>query len=201
MSAAVQHQPGDLVRCRGREWIVLPGNGVDLLRLRPLSGAESDTQVIDRTIEAEPVVSATFAPPDISRTGPQEASLLLRDALRLSLRRGAGPFRSAGRIAFKPRAYQLVPLLMALKLEAVRLLIADDVGIGKTIEAGLIAREMIDRGEVTAMSVLCPPHLVDQWCVELAEKFHIQAVAVTASSAAKLERELPQTESIFSAYP
>ena len=68
MSAAVQHQPGDLVRCRGREWIVLPGNGVDLLRLRPLSGAESDTQVIDRTIEAEPVVSATFAPPDISRT-------------------------------------------------------------------------------------------------------------------------------------
>jgi superfamily II DNA or RNA helicase len=201
MSAAVQHQPGDLVRCRGREWIVLPGNGGDLLRLRPLSGAESDTQVIDRTIEAEPVVSATFAPPDISRTGPQEASLLLRDALRLSLRRGAGPFRSAGRIAFKPRAYQLVPLLMALKLEAVRLLIADDVGIGKTIEAGLIAREMIDRGEVTAMSVLCPPHLVDQWCVELAEKFHIQAVAVTASSAAKLERELPQTESIFSAYP
>ncbi|MBF0561548.1 MAG: DEAD/DEAH box helicase [Alphaproteobacteria bacterium] len=201
MSTAVQHQPGDLVRCRGREWIVLPGAGGDLLRLRPLSGAESDTQVIDRSIEAEPVVSATFAPPDPDRTGPQEAALLLRDALRLSLRRGAGPFRSAGRIAFAPRAYQLVPLLMALKLETMRLLIADDVGIGKTIEAGLIARELMDRGEVTAMAVLCPPHLVDQWCVELTEKFHIQAVAVTASSAGKLERELPQTESIFSAYP
>src|SRR5205823_9027041 len=83
---------------------------------------------------------------------------LLRDAARLSTRAAAGPFRSFGRIAVEPRPYQLVPLMMALKLDPVRLLIADDVGIGKTIEAAVIARELLDRGEIRRLSVLCPPH-------------------------------------------
>ncbi|WP_407510637.1 hypothetical protein [Ralstonia sp. GP101] len=82
---------------------------------------------------------------------------MLLDALQLKLRSGAGPFRSFGNIAVEPRAYQLVPLLMALKLPTVRLLIADDVGIGKTIEGALIARELLDRGEIQRLSVLCPP--------------------------------------------
>jgi SNF2 family DNA or RNA helicase len=51
---------------------------------------------------------------------------------------------------------------MALRLSVVRLLIADDVGIGKTIEAGLILRELIDRGEADRLSVFCPPHLVER---------------------------------------
>ncbi len=72
----------------------------------------------------------------------------------------------------EPRPYQLVPLLMALKLDPVRLLIVDDVGIGKTIEACLIARELIDRGEVERLAVLCPPQLAEQWQTELEEKFH-----------------------------
>jgi taurine dioxygenase len=70
----------------------------------------------------------------------------LRDAVRLGFRNSAGPFRSFGRIAVEPRPYQLVPLLMALKLDPVRLLIADDVGIGKTVEALLIARELPPKG-------------------------------------------------------
>ena len=100
----------------------------------------------------------------------QDGARLLSEALRLSLRRGAGPFRSAARVGFEPRAYQLVPLLMALRLPVVRLLIADDVGIGKTIEAGLILRELIDRGEVDRFAVLCPPHLVEQWTGELQDE-------------------------------
>ena len=82
----------------------------------------------------------------------------------------AGPFRSFGHIAVEPRPYQLVPLLMALKLDPVRLLIADDVGIGKTIEAGLIARELLDRGEIQRLAVLCPPHLAEQWQAELRDQ-------------------------------
>jgi superfamily II DNA or RNA helicase len=80
---------------------------------------------------------------------------------------------------------------MALRLETLRLLVADDVGIGKTIEAGLIAREFLDRGEVQRLAVLCPPHLCDQWQRELREKFHIDAVVVRSGTVSRLERSLP----------
>ncbi|MEH1861622.1 MAG: helicase-related protein [Nostoc sp.] len=81
-----------------------------------------------------------------------------------------------------------------------RLLIADDVGIGKTIEGGLIARELLDRGEVKRIAVLCPPHLCDQWQQELREKFHIDAVVVRSGTASKLERAIPNGSHIFSYY-
>jgi len=90
---------------------------------------------------------------------------------------------------------------MALRLPVVRLLIADDVGIGKTIEAGLILRELIDRGEVDRFSVLCPPHLVEQWTEELKIKFDLDVVAVTAASAARLERGLLASQTLFDANP
>lgn len=197
---AARFAPGSLVRARGREWIVLPGSSGDVLRLRPLSGSEEDAALLHTGLEPD-VVPASFPLPDGSRQAGQEAALLLRDALLLSLRRGAGPFRSFGNLAFEPRAYQLVPLLMALRQDPVRLLIADDVGIGKTIEAGLIARELFDRGEIARLTVLCPPHLVDQWVQELDERFHLKATAVTATSAARLERGLPVNESIFTVHP
>ena len=59
----------------------------------------------------------------------------------------------------------------------------------------------MDRGEVDAFSVLCPPHLVDQWMTELSSRFGIDAVAVTSGSAARLERGLPVAQSLFDAYP
>lgn len=193
--------PGSLVRARGREWIVLSGSDADVLRVRPVSGSEEDQTLIHVGLEAEPVADTSFPKPEPSQKAGHDAALLLRDALILSLRRGAGPFRSFGQIAIEPRAYQLVPLLMALKLETVRLLIADDVGIGKTIEAALIAREMLDRGEIERFTVLCPPHLVDQWVTELEGRFHLHPVAVTAASAARLELNLPPSESIFTTHP
>jgi superfamily II DNA or RNA helicase len=193
--------PGDLVRARGREWVVLPAPADGLLRVRPLSGSDEDAQVIVPSLESQPIKPARFAPPTLDRLDTQEGAQLLADALRLSLRRGAGPFRSAAHLGVEPRAYQLVPLMMALKLSTARLLIADDVGIGKTIEAGLILREWLDRGTVDRFTVLCPPHLVDQWVTELAEKFDVDAVAVTSSRARSLERGLPTSQSLFEAYP
>ncbi|MEC9357550.1 MAG: SNF2-related protein [Pseudomonadota bacterium] len=192
--------PGSIVRARGRDWVVLPSSEADALHLRPLSGSEADTAWVHLGLEPE-VRPARFDAPSPDDIANRESASLLADALTLSLRRGAGPFRSFGNVGIEPRSYQLVPLLMALKLDPVRLLIADDVGIGKTIEALLIARELFDRGEVQRFTVLCPPHLVEQWVAELSERFHFQAVDVTASSAARLERGLPVGTSLFEQYP
>lgn len=193
--------PGNLVRARGREWVVQSDSRRDWLRLRPLGGADDDTIALIPELELQPVEPATFPWPDPDQAGNHAAALLLRDALRLKLRAGGGPFRSFGNIAVEPRGYQLVPLLMALRLSTVRLLIADDVGIGKTIEAGLIARELMDRGEISRLAVLCPPHLVEQWQGELETRFNLHAVALTASSASRIERDLPHGVSLFDHYP
>lgn len=193
--------PGDLVLARGREWVALPAPRPGILALRPLSGNENDVVILDPKLEIASVAAARFDLPDDARSTVQAKAALLADALRLTLRRGAGPFRSAAQLAFEPRTYQLVPLLMALRLQVPRLLIADDVGIGKTIEAGLILRELMDRGEVDAFSVLCPPHLVDQWIIELKDRFGIDAVPVTSGTAARLERNLPLAQTLFDAYP
>ncbi len=196
----IQFTPGSLVSARGRDWMVLTGSSDETLRVRPVSGSEEDQTLIHLPLEPEPVREARFPSPKPDRLGGHDAALLLRDALVLSLRRGAGPLRSFGQISVEPRAYQLVPLLMALKLDPVRLLIADDVGVGKTIEAALIAREMLDRGDIERTTVLCPPHLVDQWVTELGLRFNIRAVAVTASSAKRLERGIPPGASIFAVH-
>lgn len=177
---------GSLVKARGREWVVLPESEGDLLIVRPLGGTDDEVTGILQTIES--VEPAQFDMPNPEDIGDHRSCKLLRDAVRLSFRNSAGPFRSFGRIAVEPRPYQLVPLLMALKLDPIRLLIADDVGIGKTIEASLIARELIDRGEVRRMTVLCPPHLAEQWQTELADKFHLEAELVLPSTAARLEK-------------
>lgn len=196
-----QFQTGDLISARGREWIVLSKPSEGLVRVRPLSGSEEDAVVIAPRLERLPVHSSSFSPPTADQLDTQDAARMLADALRLSLRRGAGPFRSAAHLGVEPRAYQLVPLLMAMRLDVKRLLIADDVGIGKTIEAGMILREMIDRGEVDRFTVLCPPHLVDQWVSELSEKFDIDAVAVTSARVRSLERGLPLGDTIFGVHP
>jgi len=203
--ATAEYLPGNLVRARGREWVVQSdnrqGDGTQLLRLRPLGGADDDIVTLIPDLEFSPVEAATFDEPNPEQPGNHAAALLLRDALRLKLRAGGGPFRSFGNIAVEPRAYQLVPLLMALRLSTVRLLIADDVGVGKTIEAGLIVRELMDRGEITRLAVLCPPHLVEQWQEELLQRFNIQATALTAASASRIERNLPHGVSLFDHHP
>ena len=195
------YAPGSLISARGREWVVLGGSSAETLRVRPVTGSDEDQTLIHVPLEIEPVREARFPLPNPHELGGHDSALLLRDALLLSLRRGAGPFRSFGQISVEPRAYQLVPLLMALKLDPVRLLIADDVGVGKTIEALLIARELLDRGDIERTVVLCPPHLVDQWITELEVRFHIRAVPVTARSARRLERGVPPGVSIFSVHP
>ena len=190
---------GSLVKARDREWVVLPESTDEMLILRPLGGTEDEVTGI--YIHLETVEPAQFDLPDPTQPGDNRSCRLLRDAVRLGFRSSAGPFRSFAKIAVEPRPYQLVPLLMALKLDPVRVLIADDVGIGKTVEACLIARELLDRGEVERLAILCPPHLAEQWQRELLEKFHLEAELVLSSTATRLERHCRLGQSLFDLYP
>src|SRR6266849_697733 len=148
---------------RAREWIVLPPREPEVLQLRPLTTAQGDEVGLFLPLEGERVRPARFADPEPVSGRDAIGIMTLFDAARLSLRSGAGPFRSLGRISVIPRPYQFVPLIMALRQSPVRLLIADDVGVGKTIEAAMIARELLDRGLARRLAVLCPAHLCDQW--------------------------------------
>ena len=193
---------GSLVRARGREWVVLPESNAeeDLLVLRPLGGTEEEITGVYLPLET--VEAARFPPPDPAQhLGNHRSGALLREAVRLGFRSGAGPFRSLARINVEPRPYQLVPLLMALRLDPVRLLIADDVGVGKTVEACLIAREFLDRAEVGRTAVLCPPHLAEQWKDALASQFNLDAALILPGTVSRLERDLAPGESLFDRHP
>lgn len=199
MSANSSFTVGSLVRVRGREWVVLPGTTDEMIHVRPLGGTDDEVTGIYTILEA--IEPAQFALPDPSQIGDYRSARLLRTSVQLGFRASAGPFRSFARINVDPRPYQLVPLLMALKQNPVRLLIADDVGIGKTVEALLIARELLDRGEIDRLAVLCPPQLAEQWHAELREKFYIEAELVLSSTATRLERHLRIGESLFDRHP
>ena len=186
--------PGALVSARGRDWVVLPPEEPEVMRLRPVDGMDGESIGIFRELEPTAVKHSTYFPPDPTKAGDFTGGLLLRDALRLSLRSAAGPFRSMGRLSVTPRPYQFVPLIMALKQDPVRLLIADDVGVGKTIEAGMIARELLDRGLIRRIGILCAPHLCEQWEDELRTKFNIESTVVQSSKIAMLERSLPRRD-------
>lgn len=121
------YTPGSVVLCRDRQWIVLPSDSSAVIRLRPLSGSEDEVCGIYDPLELDELFSASFPTPQPSSVQDHTAALMLMDAARLSLRSGAGPFRSLGRLSLRPRPYQVVPLLMALRLETVRLLVSDDV--------------------------------------------------------------------------
>lgn len=193
------YSAGSLVTARGREWVVLPESAADMLVLRPLGGSDDDIAAVFPAFEE--VECAQFAPPSPADLGDQRAAGLLRSALRIGFRSGAGPFRSLAGIAVEPRAYQLVPLLMALRQKTVRMLISDDVGIGKTVEAGLIASELLAQGEAKGLAVLCSPALAEQWQEELRTKFGLDAELVLASTVSRLERGLDLGQSLFDKYP
>ena len=194
-------RPGNLVTARNRLWVVQSNSQDNWLHLRPVGGADDEITTLMPSLERIPVEPANFSLPDLNNIGIFNSGRLLFDALRFQLRSGTGPFRSFASLNFEPRSYQYVPLLMAMRQKTVRLLIADDVGVGKTIEAGMIARELIDRGEIQSIMTLCPPHLVDQWCAEFKEHFNLEAFPVTSANAARIERSIPLGQTLLDEHP
>ncbi len=128
--------PGSIVRCRNRDWVLMPSPSAEVYLLRPLTGATDDTIAIHKELAnlvgydlpEERVRSATFPLPSPDDLSDASSAYLLWQAARLTLREGATPSRSIGRISVRPRIYQFVPLLMALRLDTIRMLTADDVG-------------------------------------------------------------------------
>ncbi len=110
----------------------------------------------------EEVNSAQISPPDPDIIGEPALNLLLIQSYRYSLLHGSAPLLSLQRSSVIPTNYQLVPVVIALNQSRVRMLIADDVGVGKTIEAGLIATELRARNLATRMLVVCPKNLSEQ---------------------------------------
>jgi superfamily II DNA or RNA helicase len=203
MSTVTKYQPGTLVHYRNRDWMVLPSEDSEILRIKPLGGSEEEETAIllALNLPSEKISTASFPEPDPTQLGDFETAKLLFDASRLSFRNSAGPFRCMGKLSFRPRSYQLVPLVMALKQDVVRLMIADDVGIGKTIEALIILKELMERGEVKKFAVICPPHLCEQWQQEIKDKLDIEAEIIRSSTAAKLDRMIPDDQSVFHHIP
>lgn len=200
----MEFKAGALVRARNRDWVIQPSNDKDLVLLKPLGGSEEEITGIYLPLRfpEDKIESTEFPFPLTNDLGEISSARLLYNAARLSFRNGAGPFRSFAKLSFRPRSYQAVPLIMTLKQEhPIRLLIADDVGVGKTIEALLILKEMLERREIKRFAIIVLPHLCEQWQEELKDKFGIEAVIIRSNTQAKLDREIHGDTSVYEYYP
>ena len=156
----MEFKTGTLVEFRNRPWVVQQSNDKDLLVIKPLGGTDAEKTALYLPLYKGDlaITSYNFKKPtaeDLEIGGYQSSARMLYNACRLSFRDIAGPFQCLGRLSFEPRPYQMVPLILALKQERVRLLISDDVGIGKTLESLLIAKELLDRQEINRLQQIC----------------------------------------------
>lgn len=174
--------PGQIVRVRSRQYLVeevVPPPEPHQQALVRLSCLEDDAQGQPLEVLWEREVDATRVEGHlahaVARRGfdsPRSFSAYLH-VLRWSCVTATDPrlFQAPYRAGIEVMAWQLEPLRKALLLPRVNLFIADDVGLGKTIEAGLILRELILRQKVRRVVVACPPSVVLQWREELESRF------------------------------
>jgi hypothetical protein len=173
-------QRGAFVEVRGRPWLVeaIDDSQPDLTTLQ-LSCIADDAQgeQIEVIWDAEisPRVLEDNAWASVGRGAPDSPEVLAAHLRAIRWRSASAadrdllqaPFRAGIRLD----AYQLLPLRKALRLPRVNLLIADDVGLGKTVEAGLIARELLLRRRIDLIVISAPPAMTIQWKDELESKF------------------------------
>jgi len=178
--------PGSFLRARAKTWYVNDCRLVAQTPVLDLVSVEDDSQgeTLSLTLSSE-VGAETVDPEDwspllhTSFEGPERLGAYLRatewrTASAADRRLFQAPFRAGIRLD----AYQLLPLAKALDLPRVNLLIADDVGLGKTVEAGLIVREMLLRRRVEIIVVAAPASMLLQWQDELAQKFGLDFTIV-----------------------
>jgi superfamily II DNA or RNA helicase len=193
-------EPGQLVEVRRRQWVVADVDAAGLETGTPqhcvtLSSIDEDGlgEELEVVWEIEPgaqVIERAGLP---SVTGQDDSGML--DAFLDAVRWGAAtnadrgflqaPFRSGVSI----EDFQLDPLVRAIDMARVNLLIADDVGLGKTIEAGLVIQELLLRHRARTVLIVCPASLQEKWRVEMLEKFGLDFRVVDTDFIKQLRRE------------
>jgi hypothetical protein len=190
-------QPGEFVRVRSRRWLVEDGPLVSGLNAVRLACIDDDAQgeavsvLWDAELDAEVLVDEGWA--NVSKLGTDDPSVFsayLR-TLRWNTATAADRnlFQAPFRAGIHQDAYQLLPLQKALRLPRVNLLIADDVGAGKTVEAGLIVRELLLRRRIDFVLVAAPAGMVRQWQDELEAKFGLTFTIIDREYLNVLRRE------------
>jgi len=196
--AEVTYAPGSVIKNRDRLWRVDAQLG-DVLVATSIDGGETEQQRF--YIPFEGIRPGRLEPPSPEIVGhPASQDLLLR-AYRLSLLHGTAPLLSLQRSRVIPKDYQLVPVVMALETPRVRMLIADDVGLGKTIEAGLIINELLARQMASRLLIIVPANLREQWREALDYFFHIPARIMSTRHRREMDRELPAGANPWEHYP
>ena len=190
-------QQGQFVEVRGRPWLVEAVDDAepDLTTLR-LSCIADDAQgeqievLWDAEIGARIIQDDTWS--QVGRGGPDSPEVLAAYLRAIRWRTATAadrdllqaPFRAGIRLD----AYQLLPLRKALRLPRVNLLIADDVGLGKTVEAGLVMRELLLRRRIDLIVISPPPAMLVQWKDELESKFGLTFDIIDRERVSELRR-------------
>lgn len=201
--------PGALVRVRGERWIVAdvaPSANSTVVELQSVAdGRYGETLKVVWEVEPGREILPAGSLPQV-RAGafdkPERLAAFL-DAVRWSAVTSAdaralqSPFRAG--VAVEP--YQLEPVVRAVENPRVNLLLADDVGLGKTIEAGLVAQELLLRHRARRVLVVCPAGLTLKWHDEMAEKFGLDFTVIDSECCAQLRRSHGSAANPFHTYP
>ena len=188
---------GQFVRVRSRRWLVEGGFDLEGLSAVKLACIDDDAQgeavsvLWDTELDAEVLADEGWS--NVSKLGTDEPAVFsayLR-TLRWNTATAADRdlFQAPFRAGIHQDTYQLLPLRKALRLPRVNLLIADDVGAGKTVEAGLVLRELLLRRRVDFVLVAAPAGMTRQWQDELETKFGLAFTIIDRDYLGVLRKE------------
>ncbi|MBB4683728.1 DISARM system SNF2-like helicase DrmD [Amycolatopsis jiangsuensis] len=210
MTAATTDTPaiGDLVSVRGQKWFVSDIDAVDSSTLLKLQSVDEgrfgeSLEVIWEVEPARQVLPSGSLPEVTGRFDPPGQLAAFLDAVRWSavtsadVRTLQAPFRSGVAI----EDYQLEPVVRALHAPRVNLLLADDVGLGKTVEAGLVAQELLLRHRTQRIMIICPAGLTVKWQDEMADKFGLAFTVIDSERCAEVRREFGSAANPFNVHP
>ncbi len=189
-------RPGEFVEVRGRRWLVegMPMLGdVGAVRLACVDDdAQGDIVEVSWPVEMDARRSDADTWSTLAQNGTDDPTTFAAYLRTLEWNTAtAGDrdlFQAPFRAGIQLNAYQLLQLRKALRLPRVNLLIADDVGLGKTVEAGLIVRELLLRRRIDLVVVAAPPGMIPQWQDELETKFGLAFTVVDREHIVALRR-------------